>query len=275
MKHASTVFNARYHFSVFPSLKLVMGSAAALLGSLLTALTVHAGAAEWSSTNIEYLYGSAYESIYFNGATNSLDSEQESRSIVTLEHVNGWKYGDNFFFVDITNPDRNDSTTATSFYGEISPRLSFSKMTGNDLGVGIIKDVLITTTAEIGQGFQNYLYGLAVDLDLPGVPVFQVNYYIRNETGTDTGSQITLVWARPFNIGNADFVFEGFLDYAFGIDPSEDNLLTAPRILVDVGKMWGAPGTLQAGVEYQIWRNKFGIDGIDEDVAQAMVKWIW
>lgn len=31
---------------------------------------------------------------------------------------------------------------------------------------------------------------------------------------------------------------------------------------------------MQAGVECQIWRNKFGIDGVDEDVAQAMVKWI-
>jgi nucleoside-specific outer membrane channel protein Tsx len=118
---------------------------------------------------------------------------------------------------------------------------------------------------------------LAVDLNLPGFAFFQVNWYVRNEVtfGTDLGQQVTLVWGAPFSLGPVDFLFEGFLDYAYGNDPSEDNLLTAPRLLLDVGKFFGAPGTLQAGVEYQIWRNKFGIDGIDEDVAQLMVKWIW
>jgi hypothetical protein len=28
------------------------------------------------------------------------------------------------------------------------------------------------------------------------------------------------------------------------------------------------------GIEYQIWRNKFGIRGVNEGVPQAMVKWI-
>jgi hypothetical protein len=54
------------------------------------------------------------------------------------------------------------------------------------------------------------------------------------------------------------------------------SIITAPRLLVDVGDLVGfGAGKLQAGVEYQIWRNKFGIDDMDEDVAQAMVKWIW
>ena len=29
------------------------------------------------------------------------------------------------------------------------------------------------------------------------------------------------------------------------------------------------------GIEYQIWRNKYGLKDIDEDVAQAMIKWIF
>ncbi len=239
---------------------------------------VHAGAAEWSSTNIQYLYGTTYSEIYFDSNVGALDSRDETRSIITLEHVNGWKYGDNFFFVDITNPDRAGATSPTAFYGEISPRLSFGKMTGTDLSFGIIKDVLLATTLEVGDangGFHNYLYGVAVDFNIPGLPVAQINYYVRNEKGFDTGNQITLVWLYPFAIGSVDLTFEGFFDYAFGVDPKEDNIITAPRLLVDVGKFWGAPGTLKAGVEYQIWRNKFGLDGIDEDVAQAMVKWIW
>lgn len=244
-----------------------------LLGaSLLLALAAsqaEAGAAKWSSTNIQYLYGDTYEVI---------GGGQDAHSIITLEHVNGWAYGDNFFFVDITSPDEDDSTAPTGFYGEISPRLSLSKVTGKDLAFGIVKDVLLTSTMEIGQGFHNYLYGVAVDLNIPKVPVFQINYYARNEitAPTEVGSQVTLVWVAPFSLGPVDMTFEGFADYAFDLgDNAEDNLIAGPRLLVDIGKMFGAPGTLQAGVEHQVWRNKYGIDGVDEDVTQAMVKWIW
>jgi len=239
-------------------------------------LPAAAGSAKWSSTNIQYLHGTNYEPIFDNG--------DETRSIVTLEHVNGWAYGDNFFFVDITNPDRTGKETGTELYAEISPRFSFSKISGKDLSFGIVQDVLITTTEEIGDagdGFHTYLYGLAVDLKLPGFTFFQFNWYVRNEitAKTDTGQQITLVWLVPFSLGPADFAFEGFVDYAYGLDseeaPTENNTIAAPRLLLDVGKFFGSPGELQAGVEYQIWRNKFGIDGIDENVAQAMVKWIW
>lgn len=249
---------------------------AAAVGAIVFCMPADAGSAKWSSTNIQYLYGDNYEPIFGNG--------DETRSIVTLEHVNGWAYGDNFFFVDITNPDRTGKETGTEYYGEISPRFSFSKISGKDLSFGIVQDVLITTTEEIGDagnGFHNYLYGLAVDLKLPGFTFFQFNWYVRNEitAKTDTGQQITLVWLVPFSLGPVDFAFEGFFDYAYGLDsdeaPTENNIVTAPRLLVDVGKFFGSPGELQAGVEYQIWRNKFGIDGVDEDVAQAMVKWIW
>lgn len=231
--------------------------------------SVWAGAAQWSSTNVQYLYGDSY--------TRVSDEEEVSAAIITLEHVSGWKYGDNFYFVDITNPDKSNAKLGTGYYGELSPRLSFGKMLGKDLSLGIVKDFLITTTAEIGEGFHNYLYGIAVDLKIPKTPVAQVNYYIRNEIGPakDTGSQITLVWLTPFNIGDASFVFEGFFDYAFDMDHAEDNIITAPRLLMDLGKLWGSAEVLQAGVEYQIWRNKYGIDGIDEDVPQLMVKWIW
>ena len=233
------------------------------LSGMLMAQHVYAGAATFSSTNIQYLVGNNYE------------LGDKSRSIVTVEHVNAWKYGDNFFFVDIQNPNRTGTHSQTALYGEISPRFSLSALTGQPMSFGIVKDVLITTTLEAGNGFHNNLYGVAVDLNI--LPVFQINYYIRNEigAGTDLGNQLTLVWLAPFEAGPVSMVFEGFLDYAWGLSPSKDNIIAGPRLLADIGKMWGAPGTLQAGVEYQIWRNKFGIDGVNEDVPQLMVKWIW
>lgn len=254
-------------FSVTPvrrvdSIQMIIAACAAWL-CLAAATAAHAGAATFSTTNIQYLVGSQYE------------LGDKTRSIITLEHADAWKYGDNFFFVDIENPNRTGTNNQTGFYGEISPRFSLGAMTGQPMTFGVVKDVLITTTLEAGNGFHNNLYGIAVDLNI--LPVFQINYYIRNEigAGTDLGSQLTLVWLAPFEAGPVSMVFEGFFDYAWGNKPKEDNIVTGPRLLADIGKLWGAPGTLQAGIEYQMWRNKFGIDGVDENVPQAMVKWIW
>jgi nucleoside-specific outer membrane channel protein Tsx len=270
--------NARARTPGKPSVgaRFLLGMAGAVL-----ATDVWAGIAQWSSTNLQLLYGDTHQSIFFNEDTGKLDSVDDVRSVITWEHVNGWKYGDNFMFVDITNADRTNET-ATSYYGEISPRLSFGKMAGVDLNKGLLNDVLLTTTAELGEGFRAFLYGVAVDLNLPGFAFFQFNYYVRNDvevfggpSPNDTGSQITLVWLVPFTVANTSWAFEGFFDYAFDVSPAEDNIITAPRLLLDVGEFFGEKGAVQAGFEYQIWRNKFGVDGIDEDVLQAMVKFIF
>jgi nucleoside-specific outer membrane channel protein Tsx len=249
-------------------------TAAGLLGSL----AAYAGAAQWSSTNVQYLVSSKYQAIYFDEDAGQLDSVDATASIFTLEHVNGWKYGDNFFFVDVTNPDRSNSDLGpTGYYGEFSPRLSMSKIGGFDMSGGVIKDVLLTTSAELGDGFRNYLYGVAIDLNIPKVPVAQINYYIRNEIGParDTGQQVTLVWLAPFSLGSTSWAFEGFFDYAFSMDHAEDNIVAGPRLMMDLGKTWGSADVFQIGIELQIWKNKFGLDGIDESAPQAMVKWIW
>jgi len=246
-----------------PLLKGLLAVIALSLSSM-----VYAGSAKWSTTNVQYLYGTNY---------NTGLGGDDTKGIFTLEHANGWEYGDNFFFLDITNPNRKGSNTSTELYAEFSPRFSLSKITGKNLSLGIVKDFLITTTLEAGNGFHSYLYGVAADLDLPGFKFFQVNwYFVRDEaTSNNKGSQVTLAWLLPFKAGGLDISFEGFADYAYGLGAKESNLVTAPRLLVDIGKYFGAPGTLQAGIEYQIWRNQFGVKNQDEDVAQLMVKWTW
>lgn len=266
-------------------MKLIRLLAVTLLG--LGCSTAHAGSAVFGTTNIQYLYGTRYAD--FNEDFSGFVHDDKA-SIITLEHFDVWKYGDNFFFVDITNPDREGDGFATTekttggYYAEISPRLSFGKIFDTKLEFGPIVDLLFTSTLEIPSGGveQTYLYGLAADLKIPGLQFFQFNWYVRDaqSSALKTGQQITLVWGAPFKIGNIDFMFEGFFDYAWGENPKapgdsyQDNIVTAPRLLIDVGSLFSKSGVVQAGVEYQIWRNKFGIDGMDEDVAQAMVKWI-
>lgn len=230
-----------------------------------------AQAADWSATNVQLLYGTSY--------ADDFGIDDEKKAVLTIEHANGWKYGDNFLFVDIFNPGARN----TNHYAEFSPRLALGKITGKDFKFGIVKDVLLSGTMEMGDGVYAYLAGVAVALDLPGFAFADVNLYWRTShrdfvtMQSDAGAQITIDWLVPFQIGSAKLAFEGFADYAWGETggsaPKADNLVAGPRLLIDMGNFWGAPGHLQAGVEYQIWRNKFGIDGVDEDVVQAMVKW--
>lgn len=232
---------------------------------LMLGLSAQIQAADWQATNVQLLHGTQYADL--GGAI-----DDKEKTIFTFEHADGWAYGDNFFFLDVSNPN----VDGTGLYSEFSPRLSMGKMFGKDLSAGIVKDVMFSFTWEMGQGVHAFLYGIGLPLDLPGFAFADINIYGRQSEHdtfgeSQTGYQVTLDWLYPFEVGSTKWAFEGFLDYAWGEDggdnPKKDNIITAPRLLIDVGKR------LQVGIEYQIWRNKFGIDGVDEDVAQIMVKW--
>lgn len=243
------------------SLKKGLGCAA------LLCLSQGVHAAEWSTTNVQLLHGNGYE------------LGDGSMSIMTFEHANGWKYGDNFFFLDVGNP----TGRGTGYYAEFSPRVSMGRISGNTLKFGPVKDVLIAGTQEMGEDLRATLVGVGFALDIPKFAFADINFYYRESNRdwlaeqTDSGAQITIDWLLPFEIAGQKFAFEGFADYAWGekggSSPKADNLVAGPRLLIDLGNWVGAPGTLQAGVEYQIWRSKYGVDGVDEDVPQLMIKW--
>jgi len=235
--------------------------------ALLATAGTTSQASEWSTTNVQLLHGDGYE------------LGDNSMAIMTLEHANGWKYGDNFFFVDVSNP----TAKGTGYYAEFSPRLSLGKITGKAMKFGIVKDVLLSGTQEMGEDLRATLLGVGLALDLPKFAFADFNLYYRESTRdwlanqTDGGAQITIDWLLPFSVGTQKMAFEGFADYAWGEKggsaPKADNLVAGPRLLIDSGNWFGAPGEVQIGVEYQIWRNKFGVKGFDEDIPQVMIKW--
>lgn len=218
----------------------------------------------WTSSSISLLKGWDYE------------VGEEERTIATFEMANGWEYGDNFFFFDYTNlsGDREEGSTLPNIYGEYAPRLSFGKMTGNDIGFGPVTDVLLAGQLEMGENINRRLYGLGFDLAVPGMDYFQLNTYVRDDTDLPGDTwQVTLVWGSSFEIGATNWLFKGHLDYAGSEGGIERTINSAPQLLLDVGDFWGASDRLYAGVEYQYWQNKFGIEGVDETNPQLMVTW--
>jgi nucleoside-specific outer membrane channel protein Tsx len=214
---------------------------------------------EWHSSNVQVLYGEGFE------------FSDNSQTTITLEHANGWRYGDNFIFMDysIDEPD--------TINGEFSPRLSFGKITGADLSFGIVQDILLSGTWEKAKNFDVYLYGGAVDLNLPGFNFFQVNLYERDNPDFDgKGWQTTVVWNYPFQLGNYKMSFEGYFDYA-DYEEGTTNFFTQPQLLLDAGDALKIlePGKFYTGLEYRYWHNLYGIEGETEIAPQAVAKWIF
>jgi len=102
-------------------------------------------------------------------------------------------------------------------------------------------------------------------------------YYVDNNTIFDEPDdwQLTLTWGAPFEIGEALFLFDGFIDYAAGVSGAQDtDLHINPQFKLDLGNFTGNSGVLYAGIEYSYWRNKYGSPAIDtENAVSALVKY--
>jgi nucleoside-specific outer membrane channel protein Tsx len=215
---------------------------------------------EWSMFDFQYLYG-------FNW-----DLGPKRKDILTLEHADGWKLGDNYLFVDVMHLTNQDA--ATGFYGEWQPRLSLSKILGVNLNVGPLHDILETNRLAFGDGFLAYLIGAAVDLNVPGFAYWHQHFFVRSDIHLGGSTwQVTSEWAIPIEIGPVRFVQDGFVHFIGAEGKSSFNIITQPQLLLDVGNFGGYKDQLFVGTEVDLRYNEYGIKGQNEAVPQAMVEW--
>ncbi len=272
--------------------------AAAFSLGVLAALTPDARAEEdkklllWMDNSFSVLYGAGFE----------IDDGDQLDDVL-FEHVSGWSFGDLYMFFEHTRFRNSTGDDDTSWYGEISPRLSLGKITGKDFSfsfsdqnIVVWKDMLLALTYERGRNSdltESLLLGLGFDMDLKVFGIvgdrfenFQINFFARNELNDGAGDdpdrgfddlQITVVAAYPLEIGQAKFLIDGFFDFVVGFGPQAQNFHFSPQIKLDIGNFWGKPGVLYAGVDIDYWTNKFGLqdsDALDTDqvAVSALVK---
>lgn len=218
----------------------------------------------WQDFSLTGLYGDNYE------------VGTEDRTTVTAEYAAKLKYADVFFFVDQQVDGNEDHST----YLELSPRLSLGEVSGKKLSAGPIKDVLIATTWEHNAGyrqnqeFNNFLYGVGFDLDIPYTQYASVNFYRADNDIQKDDYQMTITYGVPFKLGSEDFLVDGFLDWSTaekGDHASELNWTTQWKW--NVGKHISPKTRLYLGVEHSVWNNKFGIQGVDQNDVSALVKY--
>lgn len=226
-------------------------------------LTSHAdNVFEWTSTNIQLLTGDGFE----------LGSSRHNT--VTIEHADGWRYGENYLFMDIIQRD----DIGLEVYGEWYPRLSLNKISNKDLSFGLIKDFSIVGGINAGSEpsndpFLSYLLGGGISLDIPHTEFIQLDVMAyKQEAVNNVGIQITPAWSIPFTLGGLDFKFRGFVDWvSAAATGGVDYILTQPQLLLDLGQLSGHKDKLYLGIEYWYWHNKFGTEGVNEQSAQATI----
>ncbi len=212
---------------------------------------------QWSDFSLSYLSGSQYE------------VGDKSRQFLTTEHASGHTWGDNFFFYD-----RSKSKDGTiEGYAELSPRLSLSYLSGNDLSFGIVSDVFIASTWEKGSTFDNYLLGLGVSLKVPGFNYITANIYQANNSAWDNDQILTVTWGCPFKLAGADFLYDGFVDWSNSTDSQASEMNFTSQLKYNIGDALGTKAPVYLGLEYAFWNNKFGISGVDERSASFLLKW--
>ena len=235
---------------------------------------------------MQLLHGSGFND---NGSTGG---PKFSKSIVTLQHASGYSHGRNFFFVDFLKSDSKDNDYG-EVYGEYYHTLSLTKLAGADWSKRFVRDIGFTAAFNAGSKNSAFgsnprvlLAGPTIELNVPGANFVNIDVLAYRDMGRFSGFgggklcgeykttfQITPAWSVPFSVGPAKFEFSGFADLIGSHGTCKRQLLAQPQLRWDVGHHFGRPGTLHLGFEYQYWRNKFGIDGMNESFAQFLAAW--
>lgn len=269
-------------------LAVAMGMFGTTLGS--------AHAADWSDTSIGWRYGTQFAEPY--------EGNNISKNILNLTHVSGYKYGTNFFNVDLLLSDSKDPSNAHSTSGAqevylvYRHTLDFGKITGKDFKFGFVKDVGATfgfdanTKDDAGYNSKKRMLvlGPTVMLDVPGfmnvsvLELWESNAPCNTYSNTcvsrytyKTHPMLTAAWGIP--IGSSAFSFEGFVNFiaSKGKDEFGNNTKTETnfdgQIMADIGMLTGGTkGTFKLGFEYQYWKNKFGTDASGPAGSGAFAK---
>ncbi|WP_018610073.1 hypothetical protein, partial [Uliginosibacterium gangwonense] len=198
-----------------------------LFVALATALcSMSVQAADWSDTSISYRYGA-----HFREPANPSDI---SKDIVALTHVSGFKYGSNFFNVDLLRSDSKDPASnggggAQEVYVVYSNQLHLSKITGQKYAMGPISDFALSTGFDFSSKddafaarVRKFMIGPTVKFggSLGWADLSVLYYKEKNHNGivgtsVDFSStyRIAAAWGTNFDLGPVPLQFNGFATY--------------------------------------------------------------
>jgi len=265
--------------SIHQLLARVCGVVACAVGIVVD----EAKAADWSSTEIQYLYG-RLDTPYSGGSSSNTHT-------ITIQHASGNFLGDVYFFADIVDDDTIDGINDKDIYSEGYAYFSSAKILGAKYG-GPIKDigVLIGFNFDSDADYLSYLPGFYVDWNVPGFAFLRTQFTgviddtrgITNGGGApsrDNGFEFVVSWAYPFTIANQHFSFEGYAQFDTSVTSEfgttiPSYILAEPQLRWDVGYAFtGKKDVLFVGTELKLWTNKLGDRTTDTADFQLLTVW--
>ena len=126
-------------------------------------------AADWSTTQLHINRGDFKNPFTRNKAT---------ATVYSLQHASGYRYGDNFFFIDYSKDDLSDGYQDGDFYGEWYSSFSMSKIAGFKSSFDAIADVSLTMgfNAAGDAKVMKYLPGVKVNWNFEGFNFFSSTF---------------------------------------------------------------------------------------------------
>jgi nucleoside-specific outer membrane channel protein Tsx len=257
---------------------------AATCATLLLSCAANAAfAADWSDTSISWRYGTRFAEPY--------NPEHIKKHIFALTHASGYKYGSNFFNVDLLQSDKTDPASLTQSEGAQEAYivyrhlLDIGALRGTEMRYGPVKGVGVTfgfdwnTKNDVGYNSRKRMLvaGPTLMWDVPGFlntsvlllresnapsgafpPISNVN----GRYTYDTHAALAVNWGIPvaerlsFEGYGMFIAAKGQDEVGFGTG-AETNIDMA--LMYDVGAHFGQPkNRFRVGLEYQFWNNKFG-----------------
>jgi hypothetical protein len=165
-----------------------------LAAGLAAALCVAAGpaaAADWSSTEIQFQYGSLDVPTFATGGKKNVTQDT---AIITLQHASGWAFGDVFFFVDFLDAQTNEKYDFNNkdAYGEAYFNFSSSKIAGISYGDSILRDIGVIggVNFDADADVLKFLPGIRLSWNIPGFAFLNTDFtaYIDANEGVSGGA---------------------------------------------------------------------------------------
>ncbi len=260
------------------------------LGHLLLAAALPLAAADWSDTFIGYRTSSQFREPGIDGPVH--------KDILQLSHASGWAYGSNFFNVDMLMSDKNDPTAsgnggANEVYVVYRGTLSLGRLSGKDLGFGLVRDVSLTVGFDYNAKNNAFaskkrflVFGPTLNLKVPSGfldlglwACHEQNYngIVGKSVDFKTTYLVSAAWGIPFQMGSVGAEFKGYANYigakgkdGFGVDTKPETLANL-SLLVDISPLFGTKKKVYVGPGFEYWNNKFGGSNSDAPATNKRV----
>jgi len=250
------------------------------------------GIFDWNANELRYWYGPNFHQPGVGDAAGK--AVDIPKNIVSLTHADGYAWGTNFVNVDFlkstsADPANNSTNGAFEVYAVYRHDLSLGKtVDAKAFSFGPVRDVMIEAGGDLNYKNDTFvslkrlaLAGLAFDIDIPGFwkvallwgKEFIYNGVTKRNVTFDSTPHFETAWAYPFQIASRNVNFEGFglVTLPKGRDgfgnQSRTEILLHPKLMMDIGDLFGDPKRLWAGFGYEYWHNKFGNN--EQEVAGA------